>query len=138
VTEKEREYIEYRITRARETLNEAELMLSNAYLHGAVNRLYYACFYAVSALLLTRGQSSSKHAGVKAIFDREWVNSGQIPLESGRFYRRLFEWRQRGDYDDLTAFDVGEVAKALEDAKLFVECIADRIRAADGELSPGS
>lgn len=42
----------------------AELALGNGYLHGTVNRLYYACFYAVSALLLTEGFSSSRHSGI--------------------------------------------------------------------------
>jgi uncharacterized protein (UPF0332 family) len=131
VTENERQYVEYRLGRAREALSKADLMLANIHLHAAVNRLYYACFYATTALLLTRGQSSSKHTGVKAVFDRQWVKTGEIPVEMGRFYGRLFEWRQRGDYDDLIAFDPDEVATALVNARSFVETIAERIQAAN-------
>jgi uncharacterized protein (UPF0332 family) len=47
--------------RAREALAEAALLLQAGHLHAYVNRLYYACFYAVSAPLVTQGTSTSKH-----------------------------------------------------------------------------
>jgi uncharacterized protein (UPF0332 family) len=46
--------ITYRLERARETLEEARVLLEKGHANAGVNRLYYACFYAVSALLLTR------------------------------------------------------------------------------------
>jgi uncharacterized protein (UPF0332 family) len=35
-------------------MKEARLMIDSGFLNAAVNRLYYACFYAVSAILLTK------------------------------------------------------------------------------------
>lgn len=58
----------YRLGRAKESLDEASILLKNGHANTFVNRLYYACFYAVSALLLTKGLSSSKHSGVKVFF----------------------------------------------------------------------
>ena len=58
--------IKYRIERAEETYNEALLMLSEEHLNACANRLYYACFYSVSALLSKRSLSSSKHTGVRS------------------------------------------------------------------------
>lgn len=46
------ELINYRISRSRETLLEAETMLQSGFLNGSINRTYYACYYAISALLL--------------------------------------------------------------------------------------
>jgi len=63
----EQELITYRCLRSEETLNEAKLLFDAGYYNAAVNRLYYACFYIVSALLLTEGMSSAKHSGVKAL-----------------------------------------------------------------------
>jgi uncharacterized protein (UPF0332 family) len=62
--------VRHRVTRAEETLEDARLVLEQGHLHSAVNRLYYACFYIVSALLFTEGLSSSKHSGVRSLFDR--------------------------------------------------------------------
>lgn len=45
----------YRMNRAKEALDEADLLLSNGHVLTSVNRIYYACFYAVSAILLLKG-----------------------------------------------------------------------------------
>jgi hypothetical protein len=62
MTPEERSLVQYRMARANEALEEARLLFDANHLHTYVNRLYYACFYAMSALLLTRGRSASKHA----------------------------------------------------------------------------
>lgn len=85
MTPEEHALVRYRLQRARETLDEAVLLHEKRRLNAAVNRLYYACFYAVSALLLTEGKSSGKHSGVRALFNAEWVKPGRIALEYGRF-----------------------------------------------------
>lgn len=115
--------LQYRLARARETLDEARLLLDGGHANACINRLYYACFYAVSALLLTEGQASAKHRGVRALFDRHWVKSGRVSAELGRVYRRLFVRRQRGDYDDLVQFQEAEVRAWLADAQRFVSSI---------------
>ena len=104
------ELIRYRLAQARESLAEAELLLANGHVRTAVNRLYYACFYAVSALLLTEGHSSLKPSGVRALFGQHWIAPGRLAKDMGRFYRRLFDARQKGDYADLVTFDRAEVS----------------------------
>ena len=47
--------------RARETLEEAGLLLEAGHPNAYVNRLHYACFYVASALLVRQGISTSKH-----------------------------------------------------------------------------
>lgn len=61
-----RALVAYRMERAREALSEANLLLQAGHLNTYVNRLYYACFYAVSALLVIRGISTSKHAHLRS------------------------------------------------------------------------
>lgn len=119
--------IRYRLERAVEALDEATVLLDAKHANACVSRLYYACFYAVTALLLSEGSGSSKHSGVRALFDREWVKSGRVPRELGRFYRRLFESRQESDYADLISYDEQAVRPWLEEAGSFVEAITARI-----------
>jgi uncharacterized protein (UPF0332 family) len=121
------ELIRYRLARARESLAEAELLLPNDHVRTAVNRLYYACFYAVSALLLTEGYSSPKHSGVRALFDQHWIVPGRLTKDMGRFYRRLFDARQKGDYADLVTFDRAEVSFWIAEAGKFVEQVARQV-----------
>jgi hypothetical protein len=123
MTPEEVTLVRYRLERAKETLAEAALLRENAHLNAAVNRLYYACFYAVTGLLLTEGQSSSKHSGVRALFDANWVKNGRVSKDAGRFYRQLFDMRQKGDYADLTTFAPDDVREWQGSATRFVETI---------------
>jgi len=61
----------HRLDRANESIREADLLLKAGYANTSVNRLYYACFYAVSALLLAKGYASPKHSGVRALFHQK-------------------------------------------------------------------
>ena len=100
MTEGERTLIGYRMDRAREALNEAQLLLDHNHTHTSVNRLYYACFYAVSALLIKRGFSTSRHGHLRSVFHREFVKDGSIPTVMGKHFDKLFQNRQKSDYSD--------------------------------------
>jgi uncharacterized protein (UPF0332 family) len=104
VTHWNRDLVLYRITRAHETLDEARILAKAGRWNACVNRMYYACFYAVSALLVRDGLSSSKHAGVRSLFSRQYVKTGKIPKDFARIYNDLFERRQEGDYIDYVVF----------------------------------
>jgi uncharacterized protein (UPF0332 family) len=125
--------IQYRVDRARESIEESKLLLANSHLHSSVNRLYYACFYAVSGLLLTEGLSSARHSGVMALFERHWIKTGKVPKELGLLYRRLFNRRQKGDYDDLVTFLPADIETWIGEVKTFVAAISDFIRQSEGK-----
>jgi uncharacterized protein (UPF0332 family) len=112
-------YIQYRLSRAFESLQEADMLADSRHWNTCVNRLYYACFYAVSALLLKQGLSSSKHAGIRSLFNEHIAKRGIIPKEIARVYNFLFERRQEGDYEDLSAFTADEVTPWISEAKIF-------------------
>ena len=116
-----RDMARYRLERAYETLEEAELLFRNGYVNTFINRLYYACFYAVSAWLILSNLSSSKHSGIRAMFHQHLVKPGIVTVEQGLLYDRLFNNRQKADYVDLVCFEADEVASWLAGAKEFVE-----------------
>jgi len=113
----------YRMERAREALREASLLLQAGHLNAYVNRLYYACFYAVSALLVTRGISTSKHGHLRSLLHRDFVKTGLIPTELGRHFDRLFSNRQEGDYADFVTFKADEVRPWLDETIVFVDYV---------------
>lgn len=57
--EERKELVEYRFSKAKKTLEEVDLHIENELWNTAVNRLYYACYYAVSALLLKNKSTNS-------------------------------------------------------------------------------
>ena len=114
----------YRLQRARESLEDARLLADAKRWNPVVNRLYYACFYAVSALLVQEGLSSSRHSGVRSFFNRYFVKTGKISADVGRIFNDLFERRQEGDYVDFVRFEESQVLAWLPEAETFVECVA--------------
>lgn len=88
--------IQYRLHRAEETYREALLMQRESHWNACANRLYYACFYAVNALLVKSSYASSKHTGVRSLFNQYFVKTGVISKELGTLYNELFEARQEG------------------------------------------
>jgi uncharacterized protein (UPF0332 family) len=72
--------ISYRLQRAEESLQAAEIMRHNQMFTFAMNRIYYAMFYAVQAALVLSGSSFSKHGQVKAYLNRELIETGILPI----------------------------------------------------------
>ena len=118
--------VKYRLERANETLEEAQLMADNAHWNATVNRLYYACFYSVHALLISNNHQAHTHSGAKSTFHRHFVKTGQLPLELSRFYDLLFSQRQSGDYGDFKVFDES-VASWLPEARKFITALEQLI-----------
>lgn len=115
--------INYRKERSVETLKEAKTMIANEFWNASVNRIYYACFYAVSALLLKKNVDTSSHKGIRQMFGLHFVQCGLVEREDGRFFADLYDRRQTGDYDDFVLYDKETTIKLLEQAEGFVSRI---------------
>lgn len=124
--------IAYRLQRAREALDEADLLLDRNHINTFVNRVYYACFYSVTALLLTRDLSSAKHSGVRSMLHQHFVKTGLVNMELGQNFDKFFDNRQKGDYADMVRFEKEKVQGWLDEARLFVETIERVIHAERG------
>ena len=112
--------IKYRIERANETLADARLLANSKSWNSCINRLYYASFYIVSALLLKNNIRTNTHNGCKSKFHAEFVKTGIIDKNFGKLYSDLFDWRQEGDYADFIAFDQVTVAPLLEQTEKLI------------------
>jgi len=121
------ELIKYRYLRALETCEEAIILARENHWNTTANRLYYTCFYAVSALLLKKGFSISTHNGVKTEFHTSFVKFGIIPKQLGRTYSRLFNLRQEGDYMDFKRLEKEDIDPFFQEAKEFIAFITTLI-----------
>ncbi len=84
--------IQYRINRASETLREAESLIENEFWNASINRTYYACYYAIGALLLTKEINSSTHKGLRQMFGLHFVQTGLMSKEFGKFFSDLYSY----------------------------------------------
>ena len=65
------EYINHRLQRAEESCNDALVLAENESWNGVINWLYYACFFAVIALLFNNNIETQTHDGSRTQF---WIN----------------------------------------------------------------
>ena len=112
--------IKYRIQKSWETYNASKVLIDTKYYSSALNRIYYACFYMVLALLLTKDLDSSKHSGVKSLFNKNFVNLGCVNQKWGSFYSNLFLNRQEADYEDLNDITAEFVNLRLKETFSFL------------------
>jgi uncharacterized protein len=85
------------MARARATLGDADVLIEASRWNSALNRLYYAAFYAARALLATQNLDSSRHSGVISLFQEHFVRTGVVLQDTARALPRLFEKRQTTD-----------------------------------------
>jgi uncharacterized protein (UPF0332 family) len=71
-------------------------LIENQFWNSAINRMYYACFYAVGALLVLNGVETSSHSGMRQKFGQLFVKTGEINRDLGKHYSELFEKRHKG------------------------------------------
>ena len=129
--EERKNLVIYRITKSKNTLAEIDLLINYKLWNTAINRLYYACYYAVIALLIDKEIETLTHAGARQMFGLHFIKTGLIEKDLGKFYSRLFDLRQTGDYDDFIDFSREQVLDLLQPANeliIQIESILSRDR----------
>jgi len=117
------EFINYRINQAFETLSAAKVLIANKYWNSSVNRLYYACFYAINALLLKHGITAKTHTAIKSQFSLQYIKTGILDKKFGTLYSDLFDWRQKGDYSDFFNLSEDAVLSMIKPVEELLENI---------------
>lgn len=131
ITER-RDQIRAYLHAARRALAAAALNLEEGYYDTAINRAYYAIFYAASGLLWTQGISRSKHAGVISAFRERFVKRGLIEDEYSDLYGDVMDARLDSDYEVAYEADRVTARDRLDDARRFVERIASYLWEMEG------
>ena len=121
------DYVAYRLEKADETLQVAALLIENEMWNSAINRLYYACFYAVTALLVHIDVQAKSHSGVRTMFFAEFFKTKKFDKELGILYADLFDWREKGDYGDFFDFQGKTVQPLLMKCTKFIQRIKNEI-----------
>jgi uncharacterized protein (UPF0332 family) len=125
----------HRLGRARQALDDAQVMLARGSLNAAVNRAYYCMFYAAQALLGVRGIASPRHSGTISLLDKEFVNAGAVSKEASQMLHRAFEQKTLADYKDFYTASREDAESLIADGQAFAKEIRRVIR---GMVSEGS
>lgn len=113
--------VEFRIEKARRAFEQAQGVVELQYWETIANRLYYAAYNAVSAMLIAYGYTAHSHDGVIHLFGQYFVKPGLVDAKDGKLYHHLFTMRLTGDYDDTYGLTSEDVLPLLEPASELIE-----------------
>lgn len=113
----------HRFNRAKEELQTAVLLMQNESYRQSINRSYYAIFHAVRAVNALDGFDSSKHSGVIAHFNQQYVKTGIFEKEASKIIRGASELREQADYEDFYSATKEEAVSVLNGARGFIDMV---------------
>lgn len=124
LTKEEREImVSHELRKAKLNIEQADANAKFGYWDLVANRLYYASFHAVSALLIKDGHAISSHKGAVLMFGKHYVKTGKVNVVYGRLYSQLQTMREKSDYNCSYDASEGEVSPMLSPAKELIEKI---------------
>ena len=113
----------YRMERAREMLDAAEGTLKIGQFKTSLNRSYYAIFHAMRAVNILKGFDSSKHSGVIAFFNKEYLKEGILDRKLSIIIKNSSFLREKSDYDDFFIASKKDAEMQLEGAREFLGAV---------------
>ncbi len=116
------------IKRAEKYLKSARILLMEKDYESSVSRTYYAMFYSVQAMLLTKNLSFSSHKGVISAFGEYFIKTDIFKREMGRELNKAYQKRQLGDYEYTFVIDKMEAEEILVYGKKFVKTISQYLQ----------
>ncbi len=93
--------INYRMAMADDKLTSAKLLLDAGLYKDSVGRSYYAIFSAIRAVLAIKQVDFSKHSGVIAYFQKEYIKTEVFEKKYSKYLQQAFQIRNSCDYDDF-------------------------------------
>lgn len=120
---RKKDAIKLKLKKAKALMDEVDFQLKNRFYNTAINRLYYSCFHATKALLLTKDLIPKTHSGVSTLLHQQFVNAGLFDATHASFFNKLMNERIDDDYSDFMITELEEIDKFIEPAKQYLTYI---------------
>jgi len=121
-------YFINRIETAYKTYEAAKVLAENGFWNSSVNRLYYSVFYIVNAILVKNGIIAQSHSGTKSQFSLHFIKTGKFDKKFGKLLAELYDWRQKGDYENLYEFDSKSVLPLFDTVLEMIQTIEKELK----------
>ena len=107
--------------RAIDTIEAAEILLTNGKTDIAAGRAYYAMFYIAEALLNEKGFQFGKHSNVLSAYGQHFAKTKVLDPKYHRWLITAFDQRQVGDYAFDPNVQSNVVVEMIDQAQEFLE-----------------
>jgi uncharacterized protein (UPF0332 family) len=115
--------IALKLKKAHALMSEVEIQLQYQFYATAINRLYYSCFHATKALLLTKDLTPKTHSGVVSMLHLHFVLPGLFDENQAAFFSKLMQERIDDDYSDFMIIEFEGVKEFVEPARDYIKYV---------------
>ena len=122
------EFAKYRLERAKEEYETAQLLYKENKLLAANNRAYYSIFYSIRAVLAMEKIDFKKHKDVLAYFNKNYVKTEIFPRQIGRRIVLASKVREDSDYDDEYDPSSESTYSQIETSRELIELVEKYIK----------
>ena len=119
--------VRLQLDRAENNFSEHEGLAEKGYWNTLANRLYYALFHAVSALLISDGREVGSHKGAAIRFHQYYVKEGIFTDDEGAFYSQMETIREKADYNCFFNIPEREILSKIAPTRHLIDRIKDYI-----------
>ena len=123
--------VKYRLDSAIDRLKSAKILLDKGQFKDSIGRSYYALFTAVRAVLALEMVDYTKHAGVIAHFQKEYIKTGRFETKYSKYLQRAFQIRNSCDYDDFYLISRQDAEEQYQHAVEMVLAVQQYIESID-------
>jgi uncharacterized protein (UPF0332 family) len=121
--------VKYRLNMAEEKLKSAKILLEAGQYKDSIGRSYYAIFSAVRAVLARESVDFSKHSGVIAYFQKQYIKTGRIEKKYSKYLQNAFQIRNNCDYDDFFIVSIDDAMEQYSNAAEMLDMIRRHLEA---------
>lgn len=117
----------YRLSKAKQYLEDAKKTLEMEMYDTAANRSYYAIFHTARAVLALDGLDFKKHSGVISNFQMRYIKTGIFDKQLSNIIKSAFSLRTESDYEDFYVISKTDVESQVSEAEFFFQTVSEYI-----------
>lgn len=121
-------FVVLELEKADKFLAQAEAVATLGIWDVVANRIFYAAFHAVSALLTNDHIEVRSHMGAGLMFGQKYVIPGIFSADDGRLYARLQDLREKSDYNLDYQTSEEEMVPLMVKTRDLIERIKVKVR----------
>ena len=123
----------YKLDRAKEEYDTAQLLFDNDKLKASNNRAYYAIYHALTAVLCLEPIAFKKHKDTIAHFNKNYVHGGTFSGDIGRKIAKSAKIRHASDYDEFYIASREEAENQINTANEIISAIEAHLQSLEME-----